>query len=48
MSLRQSPKPQTSTDSETSKSTLRCTRAYESEADAKIISGKWVLKPHKA
>ena len=21
---------------------------YESEADAKIISGKWVLKPHKA
>ena len=21
---------------------------YESEADANIISGKWVLKPHKA
>ena len=21
---------------------------YENEADAKIISGKWVLKPHKA
>ena len=24
------------------------TEVYESEADAKIISGKWVLKPHKA
>ena len=24
------------------------TEMYESEADAKIISGKWVLKPHKA
>ena len=41
-SLRQSPMPQNSTASGTSESTLRCTRA------AKIISGKWVLKPHKA
>ena len=24
------------------------TEMYESEADAKIMSGKWVLKPHKA
>ena len=24
------------------------TEMYESEADGKIISGKWVLKPHKA
>ena len=24
------------------------TEVYESEADAKIISGKWVLKPHRA
>ena len=24
------------------------TEVYKSEADAKIISGKWVLKPHKA
>ena len=24
------------------------TEVYENEADAKIISGKWVLKPHKA
>ena len=39
--LRQSPKPQNSTASETRESTLRCT-------DAKIISGKWVLQHHKA
>ena len=25
-----------------------CTEMYESEADARIISGKWVLKPQKA
>ena len=25
-----------------------CSRLYESEADSKIISGWWVLKPHKA
>ena len=24
------------------------TEVYESEAEGKIISGKWVLKPHKA
>ena len=45
LNLRQSPRPQNSTASETSESTLRCTRA---KPTPRLSAAKWVLKPHKA
>ena len=45
LSLRQTPKPQNSTASKTRRVH---TEVYESETDAKIHRGKWVVKTHKA
>ena len=44
-SLRQSPK---AAELNSIRDKRVYTDVYESEADAKIISGKWELKPHKA
>ena len=43
LSMRQSTIPQNSGASKTV-----CTEVFENEANGKVISGKWVLKPHKA